>query len=898
MPALTRAGSLDRPVLPDWSLQRRLSGDLHETFGSGVQVRFMIPIPLMKWMLWLVAVLVSCGREVTNPAGVPDAGGSPGDAEGSGGLQLQLNASPSHITPADIVHFEASVVGGQGTISGMLSDPSGAIVYGSFQPTSRATHQLDLSWTQLNQAASITFISEERRSFRALFQDSSGHTIAQQIDVVLGCSGLSACSGTCTDLLQDENNCGACGRVVTELSCVDGQFGCELGQHDGGLGMCVAIGTCSPGWHDSGKGACVMIGTCASGHHDGGDGACVSQGTCSAGYRDGGTGACVAVGTCSIGHHDGGAGVCVASGSCSIGYTDCGDGVCVAIGSCSTGYHDGGAGGCVALGSCSGGYHDGGSGVCVSNAECSAGFHDGGTGDCVAADTCSTGYHDGGAGACVIAGMCSIGYHDGGTGVCLVVGACSIGYHDGGAGSCAVLGSCAPSYHDGGEGSCVAAGACSGGYHDGGDGVCVLPGSCSTSYHDGGAGACVLLGQCSSGYHDGGVDACVPVGSCSDGYHDGGAGACVASGSCSTGYHDGGDGTCTASGACAPHYHDDGLGICVQLGCAAGYHDGGDGRCVIVGVCSSGYHDGGDGTCRQQGCSSGFGPDGPSRCVAGLELVATIFPATAIVADGTWVYWAGVTVGRVPLTGGAPRDLVTVEGAPVDIAVDGDNLYWLSSPDTSPVTGYSKVFSMPRDGGSVQTLGQTDPSWLGGKIAVAAGQGVHWTVNMKYNGAEGTGILYPGLTRGVLSDRHINDLIIDAAGHSYQAATDGLFAAGERLPGSFTSVALAGARVCGATLVTNSPGHVVGQVTCMGQPWGSPVVSVPGKLVADADTFYLVSNGGDSFGGNSIVRFYANSSGLTPLVTHQPVIRDLIMTDTHIYWLTVDGPGKLWRMPR
>jgi cysteine-rich repeat protein len=253
-----------------------------------------------------------------------------------------------------------------------------------------------------------------------------------------------------------------------------------------GLLACLAVAACGGGGAQKGV-------TCPTGQHDGGDGVCVAVGVCSAGYHDGGGGICLPDLPCASGYHDGGGGVCVPSGTCS------------------TGYHDGGGGRCTATGTCASGYVLTSSGTCAKSAACATGTHDNGAGVCVPDTTCPAGYHEGGTGTCVPVGACSAGYHDGGSGDCVLDGNCSAGFHDGGDRTCVPLVACSAGYHDGGGGDCVADGECSWGYHDGGDGRCLPPDQCSAGYHDGGDGTCLYAGLCVRGYSLDSTGLCVPA---------------------------------------------------------------------------------------------------------------------------------------------------------------------------------------------------------------------------------------------------------------------------------------------------------------------------------------------------------------------------------------------------
>ena len=273
---------------------------------------------------------------------------------------------------------------------------------------------------------------------------------------------------------------------------------CAAGQHDGGNGVCVAVGSCSLGFHDGGDGTCTSADVCAAGYRLGTDGTCVKGAACPAGTHDNGAGVCVATISCPTGYHDGGSGTCVPTGSCSSGYRDGGNGECWILGTCASGYHDGGTGTCVPLVACSAKYHDGGDGRCVPDATCSNGFHDGGDGRCVTPDKCSAGYHDGGGATCTSSSGCLGGYRDNGVGACVCrpsVSAgttqadcpCANGFHDDGLGKCVVTG-CASGYRDGGDGRCVAIGGCSAGFYDDGSGVCIQRADAGIMGTGGGAG--------------------------------------------------------------------------------------------------------------------------------------------------------------------------------------------------------------------------------------------------------------------------------------------------------------------------------------------------------------------------------------------------------------------------
>jgi hypothetical protein len=54
---------------------------------------------------------------------------------------------------------------------------------------------------------------------------------------------------------------------------------------------------------------------------------------------------------------------------------------------------------------------------------------------------------------------------------------------------------------------------------------------------------------------------------------------------------------------------------------------------------------------------------------------------SSIAVDGTSVYWtAGSSVTRVPIDGGTPAAMVVGQLRPAAIAIKGDRVFWLNSP--------------------------------------------------------------------------------------------------------------------------------------------------------------------------------------------------------------------------
>jgi hypothetical protein len=101
---------------------------------------------------------------------------------------------------------------GNPLVGGTLSDDTGAIQYGAFQSGSEnGSFTLSLSWPQINQAAPLTFMSTDHRSFVASFFAADGAKASKTVSIALTCQGVSACDGSCVDLTSDGENCGSCG---------------------------------------------------------------------------------------------------------------------------------------------------------------------------------------------------------------------------------------------------------------------------------------------------------------------------------------------------------------------------------------------------------------------------------------------------------------------------------------------------------------------------------------------------------------------------------------------------------------------------------------------------------------------------------------------------------------
>ena len=103
----------------------------------------------------------------------------------------------------------------------------------------------------------------------------------------------------------------------------------------------------------------------------------------------------------------------------------------------------------------------------------------------------------------------------------------------------------------------------------------------------------------------------------------------------------------------------------------------------------------------------------------GLTVLATGLPsALALEADANNAYFATATgIFRLPLAGGTPESMVT-HAAPVNTAIDGDNLYW---SDTS-ISGQTSILSVPLSVSGWQAFaGDAGATQVATTLASAAG---------------------------------------------------------------------------------------------------------------------------------------------------------------------------------
>jgi hypothetical protein len=123
----------------------------------------------------------------------------------------QLIVNSSLVVTAVVTHPQgiAQIIGGQ------LSDVASGGTYGAFQvSTTGGSYSLTLTWSAIQTVSDITGpIAGVNRGFRAQFFDQQGHSTTKDFTILLTCNdSVSAlCSGICTTMVTDYNNCGSCG---------------------------------------------------------------------------------------------------------------------------------------------------------------------------------------------------------------------------------------------------------------------------------------------------------------------------------------------------------------------------------------------------------------------------------------------------------------------------------------------------------------------------------------------------------------------------------------------------------------------------------------------------------------------------------------------------------------
>jgi len=112
-------------------------------------------------------------------------------------------------------------------VGGTLVDSDGR-AYGTFATAaSEGSYEKRLTWDEVGATMSITGRdpSGVARPLKASFFDAEGHTTSRSFTLQARCDRETEtpCAGTCVDLLQSPDNCGACGDVCAGSECAQGR---------------------------------------------------------------------------------------------------------------------------------------------------------------------------------------------------------------------------------------------------------------------------------------------------------------------------------------------------------------------------------------------------------------------------------------------------------------------------------------------------------------------------------------------------------------------------------------------------------------------------------------------------------------------------------------------------
>ncbi len=192
------------------------------------------------------------GGKVTPDGGASAAGGP---------TFLSFGTNVKSITEGASVTFTTVVSHPQGTdalAGGSLISLDGAIQYGPFSTggAQKGAYSLTLSWYEISKSKTIEFTKEENRVFVAEFFDAEGRRSTKTVSIKLHCNGEGACSGSCIDLQNDNENCGKCGRQCADGECGDGK--CVSIKESATRAACTTV--CSTGGGKCDATACTVVG--------------------------------------------------------------------------------------------------------------------------------------------------------------------------------------------------------------------------------------------------------------------------------------------------------------------------------------------------------------------------------------------------------------------------------------------------------------------------------------------------------------------------------------------------------------------------------------------------------------------------------------------------------------
>lgn len=162
------------------------------------------------------------------------------DVDPGGPTIISLGTSAPSISEGESVTFTATVThpdGPEAIAGGSLTTPDGSATYGPFVLAGGSTYSIEITWDQIHRIEPIEFTSDQIRSFRTEFFDTTARRGMYSVDLTLSCGDFAACDGVCVDLINNDENCGECRLECVRRGAASEFGGCETGE-------------CLPTWSD------------------------------------------------------------------------------------------------------------------------------------------------------------------------------------------------------------------------------------------------------------------------------------------------------------------------------------------------------------------------------------------------------------------------------------------------------------------------------------------------------------------------------------------------------------------------------------------------------------------------------------------------------------------------
>ncbi len=194
--------------------------------------------------LLLVLAATGCGDPAPGPGdAVPDAG-STENVDPAGLEIVELTVSSDVLTEGEDVLVRAVLRDPEGLddlVSTFVIDEDDTILTSVGATLEFGVYEAKLTWQMFNPTERpLNFVGSEQHTLRLRVTDGVGNTDQKSISLRLSCGDGSpahaACDGTCVNLHEDRENCGACGNACGGKD--PGHAGCVQG-------VCHAPAECS-----------------------------------------------------------------------------------------------------------------------------------------------------------------------------------------------------------------------------------------------------------------------------------------------------------------------------------------------------------------------------------------------------------------------------------------------------------------------------------------------------------------------------------------------------------------------------------------------------------------------------------------------------------------------------